>query len=465
MRGQVVLWLFFHKKPNNERPRMFILQNIFKKLKNEFAHSRKGEERGIWFIYTIVAIIIPFTSSKTSNLLRCLKSLFGFAGIEKKRYYTFMASPKIPWKRLWRCLWEMIPEPLTDDRLLLALDDYINPKTGKKIFGCDKVFDHAAKQNQSKYPWAQNIVAVGLLKIIKGRWACLPLSHRFYHFKKSIEDKKNDLSKSTIKFETKLEQAADMITDIAEAFGQKRILTVTDSWFGNDSLWKPLHKKFGERFHLLSRLRSNINVFQLPGTKTQNGPGRPRKYGKKLGCAASLAVQFRSLANQYSVNLYGRNRSVVAYDCVVILKTLKCPVKVVWIYRKTKWVALFSTDLTLSVEKIIEYYGARWKIEAAFKELKRDIGSAETQCRNPNAVMNHLHFCMMASSVVWIYASRIKKTPCRRHIVKGRNHFAFSDVRRLIAKAAMDDNFGILFPVPRKSVVNSLVQVLLRIAA
>jgi hypothetical protein len=59
-----------------------------------------------------------------------------------------MASPKIPWQRLWQCLWKMIPAPLTDDRLLLALDDYINPKTGKKIFGCGKVFDHAAKQNR-----------------------------------------------------------------------------------------------------------------------------------------------------------------------------------------------------------------------------------------------------------------------------------------------------------------------------
>ena len=139
--------------------------------------------------------------------------------------------------------------------------------------------------------------------------------------------------------------------------------------------------------------------------------------------------------------------------------------KVVWIYRKTRWVALFSTDLTLCVSQIIEYYGARWKIEAAFKELKQDIGSSETQTRHPVAVMNHLHFCMMATSVGWIYASRLAKTPNRRHVVKGRNHFAFSDVRRSVAKAAMDDNFGVLFPVPHKSAVNSLVAVLLRLAA
>ena len=39
------------------------------------------------------------------------------------------------------------------------------------------------------------------------------------------------------------------------------------------------------------------------------------------------------------------------------------------------------------------------------------------------------------------------------------------DVRRSVARAALDDNFGILFSVPRKSVVNSLVAVLLRMVA
>ena len=86
-----------------------------------------------------------------------------------------MASPKIPWDKLWPRVWKMIPEPLVNGRLTLVVDDYINPKTGTHIFGCDHFFDHAAKQNQSSYPWAQNIVALGLLKKIKGRWASLPL--------------------------------------------------------------------------------------------------------------------------------------------------------------------------------------------------------------------------------------------------------------------------------------------------
>ena len=171
----------------------------------------------------------------------------------------------------------MIPDPLTNGRLLLALDDYINPKTGKKILACAKIFDHAAKQNQSKYPWAQNIVSIGLLKMVKGRWACLPLSYRFYHLKKSIEKSKQAASRPEIEFETKIEQAVNMITDIAEAFNQTRIMVTTDSWFGNNGLWKPLRKKLGQWFHMISRLRSNNNIFDLPGSRTKKGPGTPQK--------------------------------------------------------------------------------------------------------------------------------------------------------------------------------------------
>jgi len=89
--------MFVLTKPTTttNEPRMLILHDILEKLKSEFAQSRKGNERGIWFVYTIVAIIIPFPSSKTSNILRCLNTLFGFTGIRKKRFYTFMASPKI----------------------------------------------------------------------------------------------------------------------------------------------------------------------------------------------------------------------------------------------------------------------------------------------------------------------------------------------------------------------------------
>jgi len=445
---------------------MPILHSLLVELKAEFSDSEKGKERSVWFLHTLLAIILPFTSSKTSNLLRVFRVLFGFAEIGRKRYYTFIASPKIPWDRLWPRVWKMIPQPQTNGRLLVALDDYLNPKTGMKIFGCARMFDHAAKQNQSRYPWAQNVVAIGLLKVIKGRWACLPLSQRYYFSKDDISNNQPTFKGKQIAFQNKHQQAVEMLEVVARIFPLQRILIVADSWFGNQGLWKPLRKTLGKSAHLLSRLRANNNLYGLPDrSPLKKRAGRPTKYGKHLGTTTSLAKANRDRAEEMVVNLYGKKRTVLFSQCIVMQKTLKCPIRVVWVYRRTQWVALFTTDLSLSVAEIIEYYGARWKIEAGFKELKQDIGSAETQNRHPVAVQNHLNLCMMATSITWVYACHLNKTPSRRHAVRGRSHFAFSDVRRLIAQEALDEDFQLVCPLPRKPSENTFAAAFMRLAA
>ena len=72
---------------------------------------------------------------------------------------------------------------------------------------------------------------------------------------------------------------------------------------------------------------------------------------------------------------------------------------------------------------------------------------------------------MMASTITWIYVDRLKADPERRHKVKGRTNFAFSNVRRLIAKAALNENFDRVCPKPGNPTKNLLVAVLLRMVA
>ena len=445
---------------------MLILRDLLPPLQTAFSNTTLGRQRAQWFVYTLLAVIVPFTSSMSSNLLRTLHTLFGVA-ISRRRFYTFMASPTLPWERLWRVLWGMIPAPLNAQRLVVALDDFINPKVGRKIFGCAVVFDHAAKANQSKYPWAQNVVAVGLLKRIKGRWACLPLAQRFYLPNKAIAAKTATVTKGTtvMPFQTKLAQAAEMLIELADHFAGAPLLAVTDSWFGNNGLFKPVREAIGVQFQLLSRLRVNTVLYDQPLPRNPHRRGRSRKYGNKLGSVAHLAARSRHRTKTYQVDLYGKRREVCAYSQVCLLKTLQCPVRVVWVYRKTQWMALFTTDLRLSVEQIIEFYGARWKIEAAFKELKQEIGSQSSQTRNPYAVTNHLQFCMMAATLTWIYAARLKPDPQRRHKVKGRTGFAFSDVRRIVAEAALSENFVGVCTEPINPPRNSFITTLLRMVA
>jgi len=131
-----------------------------------------------------------------------------------------------------------------------------------------------------------------------------------------------------------------------------------------------LRECLGERAHLLSRLRVNAVLYAFPAL-IAGRPGRPRKYGERLGNAAQLAAAMRAQANIYTLHVYGAMREVVAADEVVMLKTLRCPVRIVWvIYRKTQWLALVTTDLELSVEQIVKYYSARWKIEAGLRPVQ-----------------------------------------------------------------------------------------------
>ena len=265
-------------------------------------------------------------------------------------------------------------------------------------------------------------------------------------------------------FRSKFEQAVRLIARLSDCFCDAPILVVADSWFGNNGLFKPLRAQLGQRVHLLSRLRINAALYDLPEPH-KGQAGRPRKYGARLGNAGTLAETMRQHADTYAVHVYGARRDVVAAERIVMLKTLRCRVRIVWVYRKTQWVALMTTDLRLSIEHIVEYYAARWKIEAGFREIKQEIGSTDTQTRNPDAVTNHLHFCMAATTITWIYAEHLLQAPLRRYASGKTTEYAFADVRRSLAKQIAKEGFGIDCHDPDKPDRNPLIATVMRLVA
>ncbi|MEO5346976.1 MAG: hypothetical protein H7834_11450, partial [Magnetococcus sp. YQC-9] len=73
--------------------------------------------------------------------------------------------------------------------------------------------------------------------------------------------------------------------------------------------------------------------------------------------------------------------------------------------------------------------------------------------------------CMMAMSLAWIYAAKLADIPQRRHAIKGRDSFAFSDVRRRVAEAILSEDFARVFPVPQNPVRKWLTAASLNLAA
>ena len=152
------------------KPLLNHLQAVFK----------RSAHKGQLFSAVILTMILPIGSGISSQIYRKLVQIVGYS-ISKTRFYRFMASKCFNWDTVWRAVFKLIPSPLTDGRLILALDDSTTPKSGKEIFGCEHFYDHAAKHNQSRYPWSQCYVQLGLLKFIHTRWAFLPLLVQFYH--------------------------------------------------------------------------------------------------------------------------------------------------------------------------------------------------------------------------------------------------------------------------------------------
>jgi len=60
---------------------------------------------------------------------------------------------------------------------------------------------------------------------------------------------------------------------------------------------------------------------------------------------------------------------------------------------------------------------------------------------------------------------QLENAPKRRHGVKGRNHFAFSDVRRPMTEKVLSEGFPSIWPHEGKSVINSIAATMLRMAA
>jgi hypothetical protein len=193
------------------------------------------------------------------------------------------------------------------------------------------------------------MVAIGLLKQIKGQRACLPLALRFYLMQKEVEAKRVMACRKgvVVAFETKLDQAARMLKAVFDAFRQP-LLVVADSWFDNDGLWSRLERGRGGDFELLSRLRSNLTLYAVLNAlapREQSRRGRPRKYGGRLGSVGRCAQAFKQDALSDRLWLYGKRRALQAFSQAVMLKTMKCPVRVVWVYRRSRYVALATTAI------------------------------------------------------------------------------------------------------------------------
>ena len=289
-------------------PLLVSLQEVFK----------RSHKKGKIFSAIILAMILPIGTAMSSHIHRKLEQVLYFS-INKTRFYRFMSSKVFNWDSIWVKVFKLIPSPETNGRLIVAVDDSMTPKSGKKIFGCENFFDHAAKHNQSSYPWSQCFVQIGLLKFAHTRWVLLPLLTRFYHSTKKVKDPA---------FNSKIGLPCQMLLDLS-GWSKSPILIVTDSWFGNGKLYNKLKDGIGQSVDVLTILRTNSVLYGLSSDLKVKKAGRPSKYGARVGSVKELANKYKDSSREVISLVYGKERKMFVYDEILMSKSFSLNVLIV----------------------------------------------------------------------------------------------------------------------------------------
>ena len=158
---------------------------------------------------------------------------------------------------------------------------------------------------------------------------------------------------------------------------------VLDGHFGNHPA---LHMVRGCGLHLMSKLRHDAALY-FPYEGPYAGRGPRRKYGHKLDYT-NIPVKYlqrTTVEDHIQTNIYQaqmlHKEFVEALNVVIMVKiNLKTQARA--------HVVLFSSDLELSDERLIDYYRLRFQIECNFRDAKQYWGLEGFMHVQPTAVTN-----------------------------------------------------------------------------
>ena len=144
--------------------------------------------------------------------------------------------------------------------------------------------------------------------------------------------------------------------------------------------------------HLISKLRHNSALY-LPYDGPYSGRGPRRKYGQKLDYqnmppeylkATSIDKEIKTQI--YQMSLWHKKFADLLNIVVIVKTNLKT--------NKTAHVVLFSSDLELGYEKMIDYYRLRFQLEFNFRDAKQYWGLEDFMSVKERPVYNSANVAM-----------------------------------------------------------------------
>jgi hypothetical protein len=313
-------------------------------------------------------------------------------------YHRFFRCAAWCLDELWRGLAVVMVETLYPGGVVpLMLDDTTFHKTGRKIVGAawwrDAVRSTATK---TVHCFGLNLVVLSL-KVAPswgGEPLALPLNLRVH-----LKGK-----------ETLLQQAQEMLCQLAEWLPLRSFILTADGFYA------PLAGAALPRTTLISRIRHDAALYQLPRLPRKPKRGRPRRKGRRLPTPSQLHPL---LSRWKKVTLICRGKKIERLlFCRKVLWYHVCPKQpiVLVICRdpsgKEKDDFFFTTDITMQPAQVVEHYASRWAIEDTFKNVKQSLGAEDPQLYAQQGPQRAAAFSFWLYSMVWYwYLKRKPSTP------------------------------------------------------
>ena len=346
-------------------------QNLGQLLRQSNVRKEKGVCLNTLFQFLLA---LAFTGK---NLFRLLQSAESPEGIGKDCVYRLLNSTTANWRRFLALLSTRVIVqqllPLTDvstRKVLIADDTLYRRGRSKKVELLARVHDH----NTGRYLFGFRMLTLGW----SDGHSFIPMALSLLSSAKEtnrLAPMRADLDKRTTGYRRRQEsmrKATDVLVDLvtmAVAAGTTARHLLVDSWFAYPATIRRLHE---QGMHTIGMLKDTKTVTYDWHGWALTLKELYRSVHKRCGRAKVLAE------TQVSIGVDKDGRPVSA--------------KIVFVRdrRSKKWLALISTDTTLTAEEIVQLYGRRWDIETFFKIAKSFLNLAtEFQGRSFDALVAH----------------------------------------------------------------------------
>lgn len=272
-------------------------------------------------------------------------------------------------------------DPGPDGYWTLAVDDSPTKRFGRHVEGANIHHHPTPGPVDSEWLYGHNWVCLAML-MTHNFWGVIALPLLSMLYVRQCDVPTLD-AKYGWEFQTKHQLALRMIKRVVRwlrTLGSRaKLLVVFDGAYAAHELITSLVEL---NITVVSRLRSNAKLFDLPPTRKPRTRGRPRKYGYNR---IDLSKRSKHKRGWQSISYVCRGVAVLRHYKTFLATTSIAdgPIRVVIVrFDNGETAAYFSTNPTMSVELILETVAGRWAIEEFFHDTKETWGSGKQQVRN-----------------------------------------------------------------------------------